>query len=186
METRETSLLPPQRLAIAYAPVELRPLLSLLLEFDARLADIVARSTEPLIGQMKLAWWRDALAAEPERRPKGEPLFAQLDSIPDKQLEPVLLELVDAWEALLVGEAVDAFAAARGRAIFSSYARWVRSTVDAGELGAGWASDSIAASRASPRPPLFRDRSLRPLTILALSVRGVSGPRLVWHALTGR
>ena len=33
---------------------------------------------------------------------------------------------------------------------------------------------------------MMKDRLLRPLTILALSVRDISGPKLLWHALTGR
>ena len=184
METQENGLSPPQRLAVAYAPAALRPALTLLLQFDARLADIVAGSTEPLIGQMKLAWWRDALAAEAEQRPKGEPLIARIDAMSGRQLEPALLELIDAWEALLVADEVDAFAEGRGRSVYSAYAEWVGSTIDVEALGTAWAKGSVGAPISSD-PALPKDRKLRPLTILALSVRNVSGPRLLWHALTG-
>jgi hypothetical protein len=36
-----------------------------------------------------------------------------------------------------------------------------------------------------PLPVLPKRRKLRPLSILAMSVRNVSGPRLIGHALTG-
>lgn len=179
-------LSPPQRLAVAYVPLAWRGAFSLLLEFDAKLSGIVAGSTESLIGQMKLAWWRDSVAAAPQRRAKGEPLIAQLNAMPDGQLEPALQKLIDAWEMMLVDGVLEKFAEARGNAIFSSYATWVSSTVDVEELGARWATDSVGHAALSPLPPLPADRKLRPLTILALSVREVSGPRLLWHALTGR
>jgi phytoene synthase len=185
METHENGLSPPQRLAVAYAPAALRPALMLLLQFDARLGDIVAGSTEPLIGQMKLAWWRDALAAEPDRRPKGEPLIARIDAISGRRLEPALLELIDAWEALLAADDLDEFAKRRGRAVYSAYAEWVGSSIDVAALGAAWAKGSVGVPISNDQP-LPKDRKLRPLTILALSVRNVSGPRLLWHALTGR
>lgn len=185
MDRHETGLSPPQRLAIVYAPKALQPLLSLLLEFDARFADIVARSTEPLIGQMKLAWWRDAIAARAGARPKGEPLMAQLDAVSGMELAPALSQLVDAWELLLIGDDIEGFAKIRGQAVFTTYAKWTDSTVDVAKLGATWAAASIGAC-AIKAQPIPVDRNLRPLTILALSVRDVSGPRLLWHALTGR
>lgn len=193
MEDIEDLLNPPKRLAIAYAPRRFRDAFTLLLEIDARLAALVAKSSEPLIGQMKLAWWRDAIAAEPDRRPKGEPLFERLGAISGLSLEPSLTMLVDAWESLLVDPAGDAgrteFAKGRSAAIFGSYASWVGSQDDRCALGEQWAlADVLGASAVirTDRIMFPRSKALRPLSILAMSVRGVSGPRLIWHALTGR
>ena len=72
----ESELLPPVRLAIAYAPLTVRSAFSLLLRFDARFASVVAKASEPMIAQMKLAWWRDSLLRGPETRPKGNLCFA--------------------------------------------------------------------------------------------------------------
>jgi 15-cis-phytoene synthase len=182
MDDIDELLNPPQRLAIAYAPRRFREAFTLLLEIDARLAALVAKSSEPLIGQMKLAWWRDAIAAEPHRRPKGEPLFERLGAISGLSLEPSLTRLVDAWESLLVDPADGVgradFAKARSAAIFGNYANWVGSKDDLQLLGEEWAVDDLAeglpVGRTS-RMMLPREKEVRPLSILAMSVRGVSG-----------
>lgn len=182
-------LSPPQRLAVAYASKRARAAFSLLLAFDARLSHLVSDAHEPLIGQLKLAWWRDAIATEPDKRPKGEPLLRQLAALDKPDVGLAMSRLIDSWEKLLVGEdgtaALTAFAKERGAAIFVSYAGWVGSDVDVGLLGEAWAVADLTGEIVQDSPNV-RDRKLRPLTILALSVRNVSGPRLLWHALTGR
>jgi 15-cis-phytoene synthase len=115
----------------------------MLLRFDARFADVVGRASEPIIGQMKLAWWRDALAAAPEKRPKGEPLLGELAGLSDIALEPALQKLLDAWEMVLVdpdwsAQTLSSFAQARGDAMFMTYAHWNISNDDLALLGAGW------------------------------------------------
>lgn len=197
MDDAVNPLLPPQRLAVAYAPPGVRAAFSLLLEFDARLAALVANASEPMIGQLKLAWWRDAIAVEPERRPKREPLLARLTLLNGQGLNgqgvaAAISQLVDAWEGLLVGdgsaEVLPAFAKARGAAIFGTYAGWTASDADVLSLGEAWAIADLTVNIGKEKMDLsrFRDRKLRPLTILAMSVHHVSGPRLLWHALTGR
>jgi phytoene synthase len=160
-----------------------------LLAFDARLALLVSTASEPMIGQLKLAWWRDAIAMQPDMRPKGEPLLRQLAVLDKPDVGLAMSQLVDAWETLLVAEdsaaALAAFAKERGAAIFGSYAVWVGSDVDVKALGAIWAVADLTGDVAQGSPKIY-ERKLRPLTILALSVRDVSGPRLLWHALTGR
>jgi 15-cis-phytoene synthase len=198
MDYPNDDLMPPARLAVSYAPPTLRSALALLLLFDARLAAIVANAKEPLIGQMKLAWWRDALLAEPANRPTGEPYLASLTSMNDPALAAATLALVDAWEMLVVeGDwlepIIEQFAATRSAAIFETYAQMADLKDDVQSLGRQWAIDDLYVrfgQRAALDTPtgslLPRSRQFRPLTILAMSVRGNSGPRLVWHALTGR
>lgn len=192
MEKIANGLSPPHRLAVAYAPAAVREGFSLLLALDARLAQLVANASEPLIGQMKLAWWRDAIAMEQGKRPKGEPLLAQLAMLDERDVAAAMLRLVDAWEGLLVADGgasgLKEFAKGRGQAIFGSYAAWVGSTEDTGPLGADWAIADLTGVTPNGSHDLsaFQHRKLRPLTIMALSLRNVSGPRLLWHALTGR
>lgn len=67
---------------------------------DARLSRIVASTGEPMLAQMRLAWWRDQLNKAVETRPMGDHL---LDLIGTQWVghEEALLKVVDGWEALL-------------------------------------------------------------------------------------
>lgn len=108
---------PESELALAHTPAGLRGALRIALELDARLARIVAGTSEPMLGQMRLAWWRDTLAQDPQDRPAGD---AVLDGIAQhwQGREAALVKLVDGWEHLLapppLGEA-DARAFVEGR-----------------------------------------------------------------------
>ena len=199
MNNFDAELLPPARLAVAYAPSDVRERFSLLLQFDVRIADVVGKATETLIGQMKLAWWRDVIGMPSNRRPSGEPLVERMNELADAVLEYAMLQLLAAWEGVLVEDEWDdvtlkAFASERGRAIFATYAKWIGVDADLNNLGSNWAMDDLHARFGSrvgaglqlASSPVPKDRVLRPLTILALSVRDISGPKLLWRALTGR
>jgi 15-cis-phytoene synthase len=192
-------LSPPQRLAIVYAPAKVRDAFALLLQFDERLSDIVSRISEPMIGQLKLAWWRDALNAAPGQRPKGEPLLSALSELDKPGLTTAAHKLVDAWEMLLMEEQwsdalLDSFATARGEAVFEGFARLLENNRPVGAMAQEWAKRDLAARypKAMPATLALRtealpsQRILRPLTLLVMLSRGVSGPRLIWHGLTGR
>ena len=198
MNDTASQLTPPANLAVAYTPVAFRPAFSLLLQLDVRFADIVRKAREPMIAQIKLAWWRDAFATEPALRPKGEPLLQALGACGDVIAPSMLQDLVSAWE-LMLGEGeraaqdVETHAALRGRAIFGSYAAWAGDGCDVSALSHQWALDALHAEFPSkfvaldnqPLPALPKARKLRPLSILAMSVRNVTGLRLIGHALTG-
>lgn len=190
------TLPPEQRLALAYAPAAARAPWLALLALDARLAGIVRSSREPLLGQLRLAWWRDQLSTPAAARPAGEPVLALLGQWGGAAAG--LTALVDGWEALLgepplAAPALERFAAGRAEAIAAL----------AGQLGTDepckraarlWALADLAArlshpaeraaamelasteDRAGPRLP----RALRPLTVLhALAARGRSGEGLL-------
>ena len=193
-----SQLPPPANLAVAYTPVAFRPAFTLLLQLDVRFADMVQKAREPMIAQIKLAWWRDAFAAEPALRPKGEPLLQDLGACGDVISPSALEDLVSAWELLLGEDAwaaqdVETHAALRGDAIFGSYAAWMGEGCDVRSLSQQWAMDALRAEFPSkfvaidnqPLQALLKGRKLRPLSILAMSVRNVSGFRLIGHALTG-
>ncbi|MFM2237345.1 MAG: hypothetical protein RL209_1379, partial [Pseudomonadota bacterium] len=76
-------LYPPAQLAIAYAPRDLRSAFALLLQVDQRFAEILRNAREPMIAQIKMAWWREALSSTAEARPKGEPLLQALNQLGD-------------------------------------------------------------------------------------------------------
>ncbi|MGB5075960.1 MAG: hypothetical protein WBO17_00565 [Sphingorhabdus sp.] len=194
----DSELLPPVRLAIAYAPAHLRSAFGLLLRFDDRLAGIVGHSTEPLMGQIKMAWWRDAIEMNADRRPKNEPLLVEIGSLADIDISDSLQALLTAWERLLIEDdwteqTLCTFAAERAEAIFGTYSKWIDLPHDMSALGAGWARGDLRTrfgDRANVPPQITvavgRHRpQARPLAILARSVEETSGLKLLWHAVTG-
>ena len=109
----------PYRLALSYAPAAARPAAMALLRLDDRLSRIVAGASEPLIAQIKLAWWRDQFAKPPPDWPRGEPLLAELRACGFEGSD--LGALVDGWEAAGLAETVqdadvDSLADGRARA----------------------------------------------------------------------
>ncbi len=190
-------LSPPSRLAIAYAPRDLRSAFALLLQVDQRFAGILRNAREPMIAQIKMAWWREAFASAAEARPKGEPLLQALNQVGDQIPLSALEALASAWEHLLGSErfsqeALDAHAELRAEAIFLTYARWIGALQDVRSIGRIWALEALRIAFPervtdchAPSAPLPKARALRPLSILTMSVQSPSGPRLILHALTG-
>jgi 15-cis-phytoene synthase len=56
-----------------YWPVELRPAFDALFAIDDALGEVVASSTQPALGAIRLAWWRDALERLDTSAPPPEP-----------------------------------------------------------------------------------------------------------------
>ena len=86
-------------------PQTRRAAMAALWGLTARLTKLLLDAREPLIGQIKLAWWRDMmamLASDPSALPKGEPLLAELQATWAGQ--GGLDALVDAAEAMLLAE----------------------------------------------------------------------------------
>lgn len=119
-------LLPPEAgLALAWSGPKVRGSLSMALQLDRRLARIVARTTEPMLGQMRLAWWRDALGRPVLERPRGDAVLDGL-GVHWAGREAALIRLVNAWEVLVTADRlgpgeIESFAAGRG-AFFAEFA----------------------------------------------------------------
>jgi phytoene synthase len=129
-------------LALAHTEPNRRGALRIFLELDSRLARIVSGTTEPMLGQMRLAWWRDTLGTPANGRPSGD---AVLDGIaahwPGR--ETALVRLVDGWEHLLTGpplSELDARGFAEGRrdALIAVYDRGADSADYAAFAAAAW------------------------------------------------
>ncbi|MBV1916453.1 MAG: squalene/phytoene synthase family protein [Sphingomonadaceae bacterium] len=174
-----------QRLALSYAPRRARDATLALLGFDNRIADTVRRTSEPVLAQIKLAWWREALSQEPGQWPAGEPLFALLAHWEGKA--PELVGLVDGWEHFAGGtplddQAIEALAAARGDAfsVLAGLLGHEGASSQARRMGREWAIADLATRLESPedREAARRvfaglkweksalPRDLRPLTVL--------------------
>lgn len=119
MTADDLDILPPEaELALAWSGPKVRGPLSMALQLDRRLARIVARTTEPMLGQMRLAWWREMLGKPASERPRGDLV---LDGIGQHWVgnEAALIAMVDGWEILITAETIgpdeaDAFATGRG------------------------------------------------------------------------
>jgi len=99
-----SELLPPEaEIALAWSSPKVRGPLSMALQLDRRLARIVARTTEPMLGQMRLAWWRDALARSVAERPRGDAVLDGL-GVHWAGKESALVAMVNAWEVLVTAD----------------------------------------------------------------------------------
>jgi phytoene synthase len=93
---------PLQRLVVAYAKSGDRDRYALLFALDARFAEIVRSTSEILIGQMRLTWWRDILTKPARERPVGEPMVNQINRVEERgESLSQLLTLLDGWEVML-------------------------------------------------------------------------------------
>ncbi|MGN6819569.1 MAG: squalene/phytoene synthase family protein [Sphingomonas sp.] len=142
-------------LAIGYAPAPARAGLIALFELDAALGNVLRTTREPLIGQMRLAWWREALQRLDVAPPPGEPVLQALAKValPLGVTGGTLAGMIDGWEPLL-GEfgpdAIDAHGHRRGRLLFETAARAIGAADGdpAGEAGTGWALADLSANLA--------------------------------------
>jgi len=170
-----------------YWPVTLRPAFDALFGIDDALAEILAGSTQPALGAIRLAWWREALQRLDVAPPPPEPrLQAAAADLLTRGISGVrLAALEDGWAALLDEDCDQARIAARGAALFAIAATLLGATDTRLDV-AGSLYALADAARRGAAPPLAAaaardaltghcfERALRPLTALAaLAARDV-------------
>jgi 15-cis-phytoene synthase len=113
---------PETQLALSYAPADRRAALTALLALDRTLGNVVRTTSQAMVGQLRLAWWREALAALDAGRVPAEPVLVALaaHALPAGVSGTALAETIDGWEELLVNDPPDPatlgrYALARGR-----------------------------------------------------------------------
>jgi phytoene synthase len=96
---------PERALVISYAPAHLRFGLAAIFALDERLGTIVGITTEPMIGLMRLAWWREALERLDRATPPAEPLLALLAThvLSQDVTGQALSDIEGGWTALIDG-----------------------------------------------------------------------------------
>lgn len=175
-------------LATLYAPPAARAGMLALHALDLELAEVARSTTEPMLGQIRLAWWREQLQSlDAGGRPAHPVLGALVDAALPAGISGASLEpFEDAWLAVLDAD-IAAHAEARARlfeALLSlllvappaALAKSVR------RLGAGWAIVDIArtgravdaallARAADLLAPAKLPRAARPLAALAALAR---------------
>ena len=189
---------PERSLALSYAATAKRPGLVALLALDDRLAAILRSTREPLIGQMRLTWWYEALLRLDTAPSPAEPVLAALqDTVLQSGVSGAMLgKLTDGWDVLLEPDldaaAIERFGRDRGRRLFELAAIVLSVSDDRiGLAGEGWALADLAhrltetsgrdLARARAREALdaaMRGRwpsSARALGALALSARFDTG-----------
>lgn len=172
----------PQRLALAYAPGEARAAMLAFFALDARLGQALRQAHEPIMAQMRLAWWRDELAKASPERERSDELIRALDALDAERA--ALSALVDGWELLLSedfgAKPAQAFASARARALLAAGRsagardeagavmlagqRWALADLAAGLADAGERATVLALAPPAGAPRL--SRLLRPLAVL--------------------
>jgi phytoene synthase len=117
---------PEQGLAFSYARAGARSGLAALFALDSALAGILRTTREPIVGQMRLTWWHEALTRLDSAPPPAEPVLQALalHVLPHGVSGARLAGMIDGWEALLDAEtledtAIARYADARGGALFA-------------------------------------------------------------------
>lgn len=89
-------------LATLYAPAALRPALLAVHALDLELAKVAATTTEPMVGAIRLAWWRERLQALDRGEVPSQPVLQALaaDVVPRGVTGALLSGFEDAWLAL--------------------------------------------------------------------------------------
>ena len=182
-----------------YWPVALRPAFDALFAIDDTLGEIVATASQPALGAIRLAWWREALVRLDETAPPPEPRLQAVAEhlIPRGVRGADLAGLEDGWATLLDEQPDMRRVSVRGARLFAIAARLLGSDhadlaaagrlfggVDASRRGYFDLVRSNVAIGLTPFP-----RALRPLTALAaLAFRDVKrgGPPFEAEATPGR
>lgn len=196
-----TSIEDPERaLSLAYAPAVKRSALAALWRLDERLEQALRASDEPIIRCIRLAWWRDALAALDGMPPAAEPLLRDVAAhiLPLGIMGMELAAIEEGWAVLADGPPFDAttvecHARLRGRTLFSLAARILSGSTPAfvAKAGEGWAladmiikgtlhpdAGQIAAKGPAELRGVVWPRPLRPLGMLSvLARRNLRSPR---------
>ncbi|EQB02346.1 hypothetical protein L288_16765 [Sphingobium quisquiliarum P25] len=155
----------------AYAG-ESMPRHRLLWALDARFAKLAATTSEPMIGQIRLAWWHEALSDEEGVKGRGEPLIdalREIGTIPPAGLSAWL----DGWEAMIGDIDLDVYADGRGGGFFHSLAGEAEAPPWLIQAGAVWALWDLSGH--------VSDRALAADAIERARVKLLSGP-LPWPA----
>jgi len=142
---------PERALALTYAGAR-RDALAALLALDDALALLLRTTREPALGQMRLAWWREALERLDHAPPPAEPVLRALAEkiLPHGVTGASLVPIVHGWEVLVEEETLDADALRRfgeGRGHLFVAAGRVLGAASGDplvEAGQGWALGDLA------------------------------------------
>jgi 15-cis-phytoene synthase len=168
---------PLRRIILAYAPPAKRDGLAALLDLDDALALLLRTTSQPALGQLRLAWWRESLAKLDTAPPPAEPTLQALAEhvLPAGVSGESLVPIVHGWEVLVEEEALSAeslLAFARGRgALFAAAARLFGGPVNdvVTSAGQGWALADLSANLGTAEEAAHARALALPLLVKAAS-----------------
>jgi len=138
---------PERDLALSYAPTANRAGLLALLALDDALAKLLRTTREPAVGQMRLAWWREALEKLDRAPAPAEPVLRAIEAevLPRGVTGASLVPIVHGWEVLieedvLEADAIRRFGEGRGHVFVAAGALLgARDSDPLAKAGQGWA-----------------------------------------------
>ncbi|WP_118857111.1 hypothetical protein [Sphingomonas mesophila] len=168
-----------------YWPADLRPAFDALLSLEDSLLEVAASSTQPALGAIRMAWWRDALRRLDDHPPPPEPrLQACARELLPRGVTGAALAAIAEGYATLFDETPDAaLIDSAGSALFSCGAILLGASdprlADAGAAHALGRVRRLGLLADAPPPPELAGhrfaRPLRPLTALArLGIRDLT------------
>ena len=163
-----------------YWPAELRPAFDALFGLDDAMADVVARATQPALGAIKLAWWRERLEELEQGPARAEPRLRAVSAelLPRGVTGAALAGLIDGWTTLFE-EAPDIERAGEGGARLFAIGAGLLGATDPliGTAGRLYRQEQVARRQLAPvHWPMDElhqlaghrfPKALRPLTALA-------------------
>ncbi len=179
--TAETPIGADRELALLHTPARVRAAFEALWAIDAAMGDVVARSSEPALGAIKLAWWRERLEELDRGPPPAEPrLQGAAQELVTRGISGVRLAGIEAGWAALLQPDIDAAAVAERGALLFAIGGDLLGASDAG-LGDAGALYALASAGRRGVPELLEPagehlrrieghrfaRGVRPLTMLA-------------------
>ena len=133
-------------LATLYAPAAIRPALLAVHALDLELAKIAVTASDAMLGEIKLAWWRERLVDLDAGIVPAQPVLQALaaDVLPRGVTGATLSEFEDCWLALAAGD-VARHVALRGAAVGGALAVLAGGDAATGaRLGTVWAAGEAA------------------------------------------
>ncbi|MBB4097805.1 squalene/phytoene synthase family protein [Sphingomonas kyeonggiensis] len=144
---------PERDLVLTYARAGRRAGLAALLALDDALAKLLRTTREPALGQMRLAWWREALEKLDHVPAPAEPVLKALEAevLPHGVTGASLVPIVHGWEVLieeeqLAADAMRRFGEGRGQLFVAAGALLGAAGDPLAQAGQGWALADLAGN----------------------------------------
>ncbi len=174
----DSALDPERTLALSYAPAARRAALAALFALDDALAQLMRTTSQPAVAQLRLAWWRDALAALDHAPAPAQPVLRGLeaDLLPLGVRGGALVPIVHGWEVLveedrLDPEALRRFAEGRGLVFEIAGAVMGGRGEPLAAAGQGWALADLANHLSTAQEAEQARALARPLLVAATTAR---------------
>lgn len=147
-----------RRLVLTYMPTPgAGAALTALFALDDKLAETLRTTSEPMLGQIRMQWWQDALAKLDSAPPPPEPVLEGIarDVLREGVTGAAVGEIVEGWRVLLEPELDDAALrthGARGRALFALAGQMAgaAATDPLEQAGEGWALADLSGKLSDP------------------------------------